>query len=117
MTVAFNRFNLALRGLMEFGVVVGMGYWGFHAGHNTTTKVLLGIGAPIIGFGFWGAVDFRNAGTIAEPLRLVQELAISGLAALALYSTGAHLWGVMLAFVSILHHGLVYILGDRLLKQ
>jgi len=33
--------------------------------------------------GFWGAVDFHQAGRLAEPLRLVQELAISGLAAVA----------------------------------
>jgi len=102
---------------MEFGVVIGFGYWGFHSGQNTSTKVLLGIGAPIVGFGFWGAVDFRNAGTIAEPLRLIQELVLSGLAAVALYAAGAHIWGLMLGLVSLLHHGLVYVLDKRLLKD
>ncbi len=116
MTLALTRFNLALRGLMEFGVIIGFGYWGFHTGHNTSTSVLFGIGAPIIGFGFWGSVDFRNAGAFAEPLRLIQELVISGLAAVALYTAGSHIWGLMLGLVSIFHHGLVYILGNRLLK-
>jgi hypothetical protein len=41
------------------------------------------LGAPLVGFGFWGAVDFHQAGRFAEPLRLIQELAISALAAVA----------------------------------
>jgi hypothetical protein len=63
-----------------------------------------------------GAVDFHQAGRLAEPLRLLQELAISGLAAAALYSAGQHLLGWALGLLSAGYHTLVYLQGGRLLK-
>jgi hypothetical protein len=109
--------NLALRALMELGVVVGLAYWGYRTGDGAGMKLLLAVGAPLLGFGFWGAVDFRFAGRSAEPLRLVQELVVSGLAALALYAAGARLLGALLAALSVAYHALVYASGDRLLRK
>jgi uncharacterized protein DUF2568 len=109
-------FNLGLRVLMETGIVLGLAYWGFHAGSNSITKVVLALGAPLVGFGFWGAVDFHQAGRVSEPLRLIQELVISGLAALALFAAGQHLLAGILAVISIVYHLLIYVTGSRLLK-
>ena len=86
-------FILVLRVLVEAGIVAAFAWWGYRAGAGTGMKILLAVGAPAVGFGFWGAVDFRQAGRLAEPLRLVQELAVSGLAAVALYAAGQHLLG------------------------
>jgi hypothetical protein len=108
--------TLALRGVMETGIVVGLAFWGAQTGSSTIEKVALAIGAPALLFGFWGLVDFRQAGRAAEPLRLVQELAISGLAALAVWAAGQPLLGALLALVSIVYHVLVYVTGGRLLK-
>ena len=102
---------------MEVGVVVALGYWGVHAGGNAAGKLALGLGAPALGFGLWGGVDFRWAGAAAEPLRLIQELAISGLAALAWYAAGQQVLGIALAALSLVYHGLVYASGERLLKS
>ncbi len=113
---AASAMNLGLRVLMESGLVAGFAYWGVHTGETTAAKVVLGVGAPVVGFGIWGAVDFRGAGRHAEALRLIQELLISGLAAVALYAAGAHVLGLLLAAVSIAHHLLVYAIGERLLK-
>ena len=110
-----QQLNLTLRALLEAGVVVGLAYWGIHLGDDVGERVLLGFGAPILGFGFWGAVDFRQAGRLAEPLRLAQELLVSGLAALALYAAGQVALGIALAALSIVYHGLVYASGARLL--
>jgi len=110
-------FNVALRGLMETGIIAALSYWGFHLGKNMGMKILLGFGAPALGFGFWGLVDFHQAGRAAEPLRLLQELIISGLAAIALYTTGQHTLGLALGLVSVVHHALVYSLGGGLLKN
>jgi hypothetical protein len=55
----------------------------------------LSIAARLLGLGFWSAVDFRQAGRMAEPLRLIQELVISGLAAVALYAAGQPALGRM----------------------
>ncbi len=107
---------LTLRAVMEAGIVAGLAYWGYETGGGAAAKALLGIGAPLAGFGIWGAVDFRWAGSLAEPLRLVEELAISGLAAGALYASGQGELGVILAVLSAGYHALVYAMGDRLLK-
>jgi hypothetical protein len=109
-------FNLALRALMEVGIVVALGYWGVQAGNNMSTKILLGIGAPVLGFGFWGTIDFHQAGRLSESLRLFQELVISGLAAVAWYAAGQQALGLALGMISIVYHTLVYLLGETLLK-
>jgi hypothetical protein len=110
-------FNLTLRVLMEVGIVVALGYWGYRTGKSMSAKVSLSIGAPLLAFGFWGSVDFRQAGPMSESLRLFQELVISGLAAVAWYAAGEYALGWALGLVSIVHHALVYLLGGTLLKQ
>lgn len=110
-------FNLTLRVLIEVGIVVALGYWGYQTGESASAKALLGIGAPLLAFGFWSAIDFRQAGRVAEPLRLFQELVISGLAAVAWYAAGQHTLGWALDIASIVHHALVYLLGGTLLKH
>ena len=102
---------------MEAGIIAAFGYWGYHTGTSTVGKVLLAVGAPVLGFGFWGAVDFHQAGRLSEALRLIQELVISGLAAVALYAAGQHVLGWALASVSVVYHVLVYAHGGRLLKK
>ena len=111
-----EQLNLILRVAMECGVVAALAYWGVRAGDSTPMKVVLGVGAPAIGFGFWGAVDFHQAGRFAELARLTQELAVSGLAALAAYAAGQHTLGIGLASLSGVYHALVYASGARLLK-
>ena len=110
-------FNLALRGLMEIGVIFALAYWGYQLGNNTGMRILFGILAPLVGFGIWGSIDFHQAGKLAEPLRLLEELIISGLAAIALVISGQQLLGWSLALISIFYHILVYLAGDKLLKQ
>ena len=112
-----KQINLALRGLMETGIILAFGYWGYHTGNSTGARILLALGAPALFFGFWGLVDFHRAGKIAEPLRLFQELVITGMAAAALYIAGAHVFGWIMGLISVVHHTLVYPLGETLLKQ
>lgn len=70
-----------------------------------------------LGFGCWGPVDFRRAGSMAEPLRLIQELVVSAVAALAWHITGATILGSMMALLPLVHHALVYLSGGTLLKN
>jgi hypothetical protein len=110
-----DRLNLGLRVVMELGIVAGLAYWGATTGGSITWKVLLGVAVPVLGFAFWGSIDFRRAGRLSEPLRLIQELAVSGIAALALYAGGRHALSFSLAGLSIAYHALVYVSGRRLL--
>ena len=112
---AMQRVNLMLRTMMETGVVVALIYWGVHTGDSTAAKMLLAGGAPALGFGIWGAVDFHRF-RLAEPLRLIEELVISGLAAVAWYASGRHGLGIALAGLSVVYHAVVYASGERLLK-
>lgn len=114
---ALRWFNVGLRGAMELGVVAGLAYWGLQTGASTGAKALLAVGTPALGFGIWAAVDFRRAGRLSEPLRLVEELLISELAAGAWYAAGQHAMAVALGAASIATHALVYALGDRLLAR
>ncbi len=109
--------TLMLRVTMEIGLVAGFAYWGVHTGGSVGGKLLLGAGAPILAFGFWGAIDFHQVGRLAEPLRLVQELGVSLLAAAAWYVAGRRDAGIALAVLSILYHVLVYASGGRLLRD
>ncbi len=108
--------TLALRVTMEAAVIAALAYWGVRTGGTVPGKILLGVGAPVVGFGFWGAVDFHQAGRLAEPLRLTQELGVSLLAAVAFYLAGRHSAGIALATLSVVYHVLVYATGGRLLK-
>ena len=111
-----ERINLVLRVLMEAGVVVAFAYWGVATGDSTAGKIALGIGAPVVVFGLWGAIDFHQAGRLGEPLRLAQELAISFLAAVAWYAAGRQIAGIALGAVSFVYHASVYASGHRLLR-
>ena len=107
---------LGVRVGLETSIVGAFAYWGIDTGGSTDSKILLAVAAPVIGFGFWGVVDFRQAGRLGEPLRLAQELSVSAAAALAMYATGHHGLAFGLAALSIVYHALVYLTGTRLLK-
>ncbi len=108
--------NIGLRGVMEGGIVAAFAYWGYESGSGAARRTLGSIGAPAVAFGVWGAVDFRQLGRFAEPARLVEELAISGLAVTALWAARQRALAVVLGTVSVVHHALVYATGERLLN-
>ncbi|MCZ8517685.1 YrdB family protein [Paenibacillus filicis] len=116
MVMLLKWVNLVLRGLMELGIVVALAYWGYRTGKSTFQSTLLSIGAPLLVFSVWTFIDFRKVAPMPELFRLIQELILSVLAAVAWYVAGQRTLGVSLALVSIVHHVLVYLLGERLLK-
>jgi len=109
--------SLILRWIMEAGIVLGLIYWGVFTGDSTEMKVILAVLAPVVVFGFWGFVDFRWIGRSKEAVRLIQELAITGLVAVALVTAGKPFPAWLLIAVSIGHHVLLYLTGGRLLKE
>jgi Protein of unknown function (DUF2568) len=107
---------LVLRVAIEVGIVAALAYWGFEHGNGTTESVMLAIAAPAVGFGIWGGIDFHQAGRLAEPMRLVEELVISAVAVVAVWRAGAPAFAIALAAGSIVYHAAVYAAGERLLK-
>jgi Protein of unknown function (DUF2568) len=112
---AVQRLLLVARALLEAGVVAGLAWSGYRAGGGGVLGVVLAVLVPAVGFGLWGIVDFRDAGRLAEPLRLAEELLISGLAALGVAATGHPAWAWALFGFSLGYHVLVYAAGERLL--
>ncbi len=117
MIAKVRWLNVGLRSFMEFGIVLALAMWGYHVGSSTWSRIALAVVAPLVGFGFWGMVDFHQAGRWAEPLRFTQELIVSALAAWAWYVAGQHVLGWTLAGLSLVYHALVYLIGDRLLTD
>lgn len=116
MVAVLKAVNLALRGLMELGIVIALGYWGYRIGRSGFQRIVLTLGAPAVILSAWALFDFRHVVQTPEPYRLLQELVLSGLAAFAWYASGQRRLGITLGLVSIVHHALVYLLGGRLLK-
>jgi hypothetical protein len=116
MKSTFTMIKVGLRGLMETGIVAGLASWGYSLGTSGLLKLVLAAAVPLFGSGFWGLVDFHQTGLWAEFLRLSQDHVISGAAAVAWYASGAHILGWILGSLSVVHHGLVYLLGNGLLK-
>ena len=46
--------NLLLRFLLELCALGALGYWGFKTGNATITKIVLGVGAPLVAAVVWG---------------------------------------------------------------
>jgi hypothetical protein len=117
MLTRSQTVNLTLRAVLELSIVLAFGYWGYETGTTEASRIGFLVLFPVVGFGIWGAIDFHQLGKNAEYFRLVQELVISLLAAYGLYLSGQMVFAVSLAALTIVYHVLVYLSGERLLKN
>ena len=100
--------NTALAFALELAMLVGFGYWGYHAGPNSVVGWVLAIGLPVVAISVWGAFFAPRA---ARRLPLVPgallSLGLFLLAALAFGSARQPLAGGILAAVSVVNRVLV----------
>jgi hypothetical protein len=103
--------NLALAFFMELGVLVALGYWGFHTGAGTITKIILGIGAPVVAVVIWGLLGAPKS---AWQLQGLWYLALSvvwfGSTALGLFVASQRNLGIVFALVFAVNQVLAYAL-------
>ena len=101
---------LALRFFLELCALAALGYWGWQAGQTPVVKFALGIGAPLMAAILWGLFVAPKA-TIAAPsgVRLLIELAVFGLAVLALFVAGRPQLALALAIAYVIHRVLLFI--------
>jgi hypothetical protein len=96
-----KSINLALTFLLELCMLAALGYWGFMLDQGLALRLAAGLGAPLLAAVIWGMwMAPRAPNRLREPLHLVVELILFGLAIAALYASGRS--GLALAF------GLVY---------
>jgi hypothetical protein len=99
--------NLALRFLLELCALGALGYWGFKTGNATITKIVLGVGAPLVAAVAWGTFVSPQAPVqLSGLLVLVLQVLIFGSAAAGLVATGnltvALVFGVTLVINAVL---------------
>lgn len=92
--------NLAVTFLLELGLLVAFGVWGFAAGQGGVMVWGLGIGTPVLAAVVWGVFMAPKAvRPLQAPLHQILELVIFGLGFAALYAAGHTLWAVVFGIV------------------
>ena len=84
---AFYWTNLTLAFLLELCALAALGYWGFRVGGGPVSKLVLGLGAPLVAAVVWGLFAAPRAPVPIRLARLGTQLAVFGSAAVALYAT------------------------------
>jgi hypothetical protein len=110
LTVIKNA-NAALAFLLELGVLVALGYWGFQTGQGTIARIGLAIGVPVVAVVVWGLFGAPKAvWHLHDPWRLILYVIFFGSAAVALFAAGQRVPGVAFALVFLLNYSLIYAL-------
>jgi Protein of unknown function (DUF2568) len=108
LTVLKNA-NLALAFFLELGVLVALGYWGFHTGQGLLAQIGLGIGAPVLAIVVWALFGAPRAiWHLTGIYRLILQIVFFGSAAAALFATGQHVPGVAFALIFVVNLILIY---------
>ena len=95
-----KNINLALAFLLELCMLAALGYWGFTLDQGLAIRVGAGLGVPLLAAVVWGVLLApRASNRLQEPLHMILELIIFGLAIAALYAAGRP--GLALAFAIV----------------
>ncbi|QBD77097.1 DUF2568 domain-containing protein [Ktedonosporobacter rubrisoli] len=104
--------NMGLAFLLELGVLVALGYWGFQVGQGMLMKILPGIGLPVLAIIVWGILGAPKSSWQLQGIwYLALQVVFFGSAALALFSAGRRDLGIAFALLFVLNVALTRILG------
>jgi hypothetical protein len=98
---------LVVRFVLELAALAALGYWGFTTGGDTLTKIVLGLGAPLLAAVLWGLFVSPKARFGNEVLRAVVETVVFGGAVLALAAAGRTQLAIVFASIALLDSVLV----------
>lgn len=105
--------NLALRFLLELCALAALGYWGFQTGKGPIVKFGLGIGAPLLAAVVWGMYGAPGSqAAVTGVMRVGLELAIFGVAAVALYAAGQPGLASVFGVAVMINRALMYVWGQ-----
>ena len=104
---------LGLRFLLEIAALAALAYWGYHAGRTEAGSYGLAIAAPLAASAAWGLfVAPKGSLGAPQPLRFVIEVAIFGVAALALISADKPGWALAFVGLVAIDEVLLFSLGE-----
>jgi hypothetical protein len=110
---AARTANLALKFVLELCMLAALAAWGVQAGGSTAGDVLLAVAAPLAVAVLWGLFAApRSPRRLGRVPRLVLELGLFALAAVALAAAGAPVLAVVFAGVVVVNAALLAALGD-----
>jgi hypothetical protein len=105
--------NLAVRFLLELCALAALAYWGFKTGTGPISKMVLGIGAPLLAAVVWATFVAPGASIqVPGPLRLVLQVVIFGLAIAGLAATGHRTLAWSLGITVVINGALMYVWGQ-----
>jgi hypothetical protein len=105
--------NLALRFLLELCALGALGYWGFKTGDATITKIVLGVGAPLVAAIVWGTFVSPGAPVqLPGLLVLVLQVLVFGSAAAGLVVTGHRTLALVFGVIVVINAILMYAWGQ-----
>ena len=97
-----------MRFSLELCALAALGYWCFVVGGNQITKVVLGLGSPLLAAVVWGTfVAPKAAIPLSMPLRLLPEALVFGSATAALYGSGHPLLAACFITLAVVNRVLV----------
>lgn len=96
--------NLGVRFILEILALVIYGYWGFHVSNGIFLKIVLGIGTPLLAAFIWGTFGAPQAPyLLTGGAYLLLEIAIFGLAVVALYTAGKQSMAITYGIITIIN--------------
>jgi Protein of unknown function (DUF2568) len=105
--------NLGLKFVLELCMLAALAYWGAQAGSSTLGDVVLAIAAPLAAAAVWGIYAAPKARhRLALVPRLVLELCVFAVAAVALAAAGAPVLALVFVAVVALNTALLVVAGD-----
>lgn len=110
--IVFESLTLLVRFLLELAALGAVAWWGFRTGDGGATKVLLGVGAPLLIAVVWGAFISPNA-SIDVPTAgwLGLQALVFGAAALALAAVAPAQLAAIFLLVVVVDGAAMAVLG------
>lgn len=103
--------NYVLRFALEVAALVAAAVWGFSLDAPTITRVLAGVGVPVVLGALWAVFRIPDDGgrpvvEVAPRVRLMVEGTVLGVAIVLLFASGRTTWGVILAGLVAIHYAI-----------
>ncbi len=111
---SMRSLNLAFRFSLEMLVLLALFLWGMSMSDSLPIQLLFGLGAPLGVMVAWGMLVAPKASRrLADPVRLVVELVIFSLAALAFGLAVSWILALMFGAAVLISLALMFYFGQR----
>jgi hypothetical protein len=109
--IFINYVIISIFFLLELAMLAAYSYWGFRIDKGMLTKLLFGIGIPIVVAVIWGTFISPKASIpVTTTIRIVLQAILFGCSVLALYYSGKTTLAVIFGMIILIEMILMYVL-------